>query len=136
MANPRAFVSFDFDHNELEKQFFIGQSKNSRTPFSIEDWSAKSAMPQNQWERIVNEKINKCNMVIVLVGRQMASSIGVKKEIQMAKDNNVPVFGIYVDKANTLSVLPLGLPRNSVIAWEWDGISKKIAEMMRQGKNF
>lgn len=136
MANPRAFISFDFDHNELEKQFFIGQSKNARTPFSIEDWSAKSAMPQNQWERIVNEKINKCNMVIVLVGRQMASSIGVKKEIQMAKDNNIPVFGIYVDKANTLSALPLGLPRSRVIAWEWDSISRKIVEMMRQGKNF
>ena len=40
MANPRAFISFDFDHNESEKNLFIGQSKNSNTPFSIEDWSS------------------------------------------------------------------------------------------------
>ncbi len=68
MENPRAFISFDFDHNEKHKQLFVGQSKNSKTPFSIQDWSVKSPMPQNQWEKIVDSKIRKCNMVIVLVG--------------------------------------------------------------------
>ena len=43
MANPRAFISFDFDHNELQRNLFVGQSKNSRTPFSIEDWSSGMA---------------------------------------------------------------------------------------------
>ena len=96
MADPRAFISFDFDHNETEKILFVGQSKNSKTPFSIQDWSAKSAMPPSQWEKIVEKKIKKCNMVIVLVGKYMVSSVGVKKEIKMANDNNVPVFGVYV----------------------------------------
>ena len=59
MADPRVFISFDFDHNEIEKNLFVGQSKNSKTPFSIQDWSAKSSMPQSQWEAIVKEKINK-----------------------------------------------------------------------------
>ena len=38
MADPRSFISFDFDHNETEKNLFVGQSKNSKTPFSIQDW--------------------------------------------------------------------------------------------------
>ncbi|PEA56059.1 hypothetical protein CON64_05360 [Bacillus pseudomycoides] len=59
MADPRAFISFDFDHNVTEKILFVGQSKNSKTPFSIQDWSAKSAMPQSKWETIVEEKIKK-----------------------------------------------------------------------------
>ena len=63
MADPRAFVSFDFDHDETEKILFVGQAKNSKTPFSIQDWSAKSSMPQAQWKAIVKEKINKCNML-------------------------------------------------------------------------
>lgn len=129
MANPRAFISFDFDHNEIEKMLFAGQIKNSKTPFSVQDWSAKSHMPQTQWEEIVNLKIKKCDMVIVLVGRFMASSIGVKKEIQMAKSNNIPVFGIYVDGANTISNLPDGLTRSQVIGWEWDKIALKVREM-------
>ena len=135
MANPRAFISFDFDHNETEKTLFVGQSKNSKTPFSIEDWSAKSAMPQSQWESIVKDKINKCNMVIVLSGKTMASATGVGKEIEMAKSQNVPVFGIYVDGANTQSNLPKGLARNRTISWNWSGIESAITQMMGEGKN-
>lgn len=132
---PRTFISFDYDHNVLEKQFFVGQAKNSKTPFTISDWSAKSYMPQNEWEEIVEDKINKCNILIVLVGRTMASAIGVKKEIQMAKDNNVPVFGVYVDGANTSSNLPDGLARSKTISWEWDKIAYSISQAMKEGKN-
>ena len=135
MADPRAFISFDFDHNETEKKLFVGQSKNSKTPFSIQDWSAKSSMPQSEWEDIVEKKIKSCNMVIVLVGKYMASSIGVKKEIKMAKNNNVPVYGVYVGGANSSSNLPDGLARSRVVSWKWENISNKIDEMMKQGKN-
>lgn len=135
MADPRAFISFDFDHNETEKTLFVGQSKNSKTPFSIQDWSAKSSMPQSKWEAIVEEKIKKCNMVIVLVGKYIASATGVKKEIKMAKNNNVPVFGVYVGGANTTSNLPDGLSRTRVVKWEWDKIAEMIDKMMGEGKN-
>ena len=135
MSTPRAFISFDFDHNEKQKLYFIGQSKNSRTPFSVQDWSAKSAMPQSQWEQIVEDKIKRCNMVIVLVGRNMSSAIGVRKEVEMAARNNVPVFGVYVDDANYLSNLPIGLARSRVVNWQWDKIAEKIDQRMEQGKN-
>lgn len=59
MSTPRAFISFDFDHNEDEKTLFIGQSKNSKTPFSIQDWSSKSALPEDEWKEIIEEKIIK-----------------------------------------------------------------------------
>ncbi len=135
MANPRTFISFDFDHDETQKILFAGQAKNSKSPFDINDWSAKSSMPQNQWEQLVKEKINKCNILIVLVGKYMASASGVKKEIAMAKSQNVPVFGIYVDGANSLSNLPDGLQRNRTIDWEWDGIASAINQLMGEGKN-
>ncbi|MDP1760420.1 MAG: TIR domain-containing protein [Candidatus Woesebacteria bacterium] len=135
MADPRAFVSFDFDHNETEKILFIGQSKNSKTPFSIQDWSAKSSMPQSQWEAIVKDKINKSNMLIVLVGKTMAGATGVAKEIKMAKDQNVPVFGVYVGGADSTSNLPDGLARNRTIKWDWDAIAAAVKQMMSEGKN-
>jgi hypothetical protein len=135
MADPRAFISFDIDHNSDEKILFAGQAKNSRTPFSVQDWSAKSPMPQSQWEAIVKEKINKCNMVIVLVGKFMASATGVAKEIQMGKDQDVPVFGVYVDGADSNSNLPSGLQRNRTIKWDWDAIANAVDQMMTEGKN-
>lgn len=135
MVDPRAFISFDFDHNETEKNLFVGQSKNSKTPFSIQDWSAKSPMLQSQWEAIVKEKVNKCNMLIVLVGNTMASATGVAKEIKMAKDQNIPIFGVYIDGANSSSNLPDGLQRNRTIKWEWNAIENAIKQMMLEGKN-
>jgi hypothetical protein len=133
MADPRAFISFDFDHNESGKILFVGQGKNSKTPFSIQDWSAKSSLAQSTWEAIVKEKINKCNMV--LSGKTMASATGVDKEIAMAKDQNVPVFGVYVDGAGTSNNLPTGLQRNRTLAWNWDKIADAIDQMMTEGKN-
>lgn len=135
MADPRAFISFDFDHDETEKNLFVGQSKNSKTPFSIEDWSSKSSLPQSEWEKLIKGKINKCNMLIVLSGQTMASATGVSKEITMAKDRDVPVFGVYVDGANSSSNLPKGLARNRTISWKWDDIASAIDQMMGEGKN-
>lgn len=135
MADPRAFISFDFDNNSGEKLYFVGQSKNSKTPFSIEDWSSKAHLPQNEWEELIHGKINKCNMLIVLVGKSMSSATGVVKEIAFAKEHNVPVFGVYVGGANSESNLPTGLQRNRTISWNWESIANAIDQMMTEGKN-
>ena len=135
MADPRAFISFDFDHNETSRMLFVGQAKNSKTPFSIQDWSSKSALRQDEWEESIGGKIAKCNMVIVLVGKTMASATGVAKEIKMAKGSDVPVFGVYVDGADATSNLPAGLARNRTITWTWDGIAAAVTQMMGEGKN-
>ncbi|WP_167536343.1 hypothetical protein [Streptomyces ficellus] len=51
MANPRAFPSFVFDHNELQKKMFTGPAvSDSPAPFTVEEWSSKISLPQNQWE--------------------------------------------------------------------------------------
>jgi len=135
MAAPRAFISFDFDNNSTEKMLFAGQIKNSRTPFTMEDWSSKEVLAQSKWQDLIKAKMNNCHMLIVLVGRHMSSATGAMKEIEMAKEQDVPMFGVYVDGANTLSNLPTGLARNRVISWDWDKIASAVSQMMTEGKN-
>lgn len=136
MAVPRAFTSFDFDHNETQMILFRGQAKSdSPTSFTVHDWSSKTVLPQSQWEALIKDKMANTNMCIVLVGRSMASAAGVAKEIAMAKDLNVPVFGVYVDGANSGSPLPVGLQRNRTMAWKWDLIASAVRQMMGEGKN-
>ncbi len=53
----------------------------------------------------------------------------------MAKELNVPVFGVYVDGAGTSSTLPAGLQRNRTTAWKWDLIAAAVRQMMGEGKN-
>ena len=135
MAAPRAFISFDYDNNLTDKILFVGQIKNSRTPFSAEDWSARESLPQAVWERRLKEKINKCHLMIVLVGKSMRTATGVAKEIVFAKDQDVPFFGVYVDGAGPSSTLPTGLSRNRTISWDWDNIAMAVGQMMVEGKN-
>lgn len=135
MPDPRAFISFDFDNDENQKVMFVGQSKNSRTPFSIQDWSSKSHLPQSQWEAIIADKISRTNMVIVLVGQRAYAATGVAKEIAMAAKADLPFFGVYVDGANTSTPLPAGLARNRIIPWTWDGIANAVSQMMTEGRN-
>lgn len=135
MANPRAFISFDFDNNSTEKLLFSDQAKNSRTPFNIEDWSSKESLPQKEWEELIKSKINKCNMLIVLVGKKTHTATGVLKEIAFAKSQDVPVFGVYVGGADDSTTLPTGLQRNRTIDWDWDDIARAIDQVMKEGKN-
>ena len=135
MADPRAFISFDIDHNSKEKVLFPGQAKNSKTPFNIEDWSVKKKFPESNWKAQVREKIKRSNMVIVLVGKYMASADGVDTEITISNEEDVPFFGVYVGGANTNSNLPKGLARNHTISWDWDKISNAVDQMMKEGKN-
>lgn len=136
MADPRAFLSFDFDHNLTQKTLFAGQAKTSSpTPFTVHDWSSKIALSEAEWERLIKDKMASTNMCIVLVGRSMASATGVAKEISMAKELNVPVFGVYVDGAGESSTLPAGLARNRTVAWTWPTVAAAVEQMMGEGKN-
>ncbi|MDR0602693.1 MAG: TIR domain-containing protein [Bacteroidales bacterium] len=135
MANPRVFISFDFDNNLTEKNLFVGQAKNSRTPFSIEDWSSKESLPQKEWEELIKSKINKCNMLIVLVGKKTYTAAGVAREISFAKTQDVPIFGVYVGGTDSTTTLPTGLQRNRTIDWNWDDIADAIDQVVKEGKN-
>ena len=136
MTKPRAFLSFDFDHDAQAKILFAGQCHAlSPTPFTAQDWSSKEALPQHTWEETIRGKINRTNMMIVLVGEHMGSATGVVTEIAMAHAMSVPIFGVYANGAGRLSMLPTGLIRSRVVPWEWDKIAAMVPQMMTEGKN-
>lgn len=135
IRNPRTFISFDFDHDAPLRDLFAGQARNSRTPFNIENWSSKFALPQRTWEQTIEDKISRCHIMIVLVSPHTYRAVGVAKEIAMAQRKNVPYFGIYVSGANSSTPLPAGLPRSRVITWTWDGIASMITRLSGEGKN-
>jgi MTH538 TIR-like domain (DUF1863) len=135
MTPPRAFISFDYDNNLGHKVLFAGQSSNSKVAFTIQDWSSKEPLPQSKWEDLIKDKVSRCHMMIVLVGKQMRTSIGVAKEIQMATECNVPIFGVYVDGAGVFHDLPVGLSRYRVVGWDWEKVASMVQQMMSEGKN-
>ena len=135
MADSRAFISFDADNNYDEKVLFCGQTYLASVPFSVQDWSSKQVLPQKIWEQTIADKISRCHMLIVLVGKKTSFAAGVAKEIAMASKTNVPLFGVYVGGADSTTALPVGLQRNRTIPWKWEQISAAVDQMLREGKN-
>ena len=64
----KAFISFDYDHDEELKVALVGQAKNPDSPFSINDMSIKEAITSN-WKYYARQRIRNCDVVIVICGR-------------------------------------------------------------------
>jgi MTH538 TIR-like domain (DUF1863) len=133
---PRAFISFDFDHDQQIRHLFAGQCrKNSPTPFSAQDWSSKEALPQRQWEDLISAKIEQCHFMFVLVSPTAHRAHGIAKEISMATKHRVPMIGVYIAGADETTPLPAGLSRADAVAWEWKSIAATVRRALTQGKN-
>lgn len=86
----RAFISFDYDHDARLKDLLVGQAKNPDTPFSIADWSIKTASPT--WKTEARKRIKAAGLVIVLCGEHTNTAVGVAEELRIAKEEGIPYF--------------------------------------------
>jgi|SRR3954462_7579199 hypothetical protein len=135
METPKAFISFDYEKNSNENLQFLELLKKSNISLVIDSCSRKPTLPENQWQNVVSDKINYCNMLIVLAGKTTASVKGVLQEIEAARLQNIPVFGIYVGGADNTTALPIGLKRERTVNLEGYEIADEIKQAMKEGKN-
>ncbi len=121
IGRKRVFVSFDFDNDKVLKDFIVGQSRLPDSPFEIADWSMKEATPQRNWETEARGRIKRADIVIVMLGNQTNRAPGVLKEVQMAKDENIPIKQIigYRD-GNPTPISGLG----QAISWNWETLKR------------
>ena len=134
--DPRAFLSYDFDHDDGARRLFSSRAvEKSPTPFVVQAWSCKEELDAARWDQLLAARLALCHVMVVLVGRHMATAQGVAREIDVAGHVGVPFFGVYVDGADTTSKLPAGLVRSRTILWNWNAIGTAIDRMMAEGKN-
>ncbi len=123
MTKKRAFISFDYDHDEDLRNLLVGQAKNPDSPFDIADWSVKEPWPQLEWEQRCLEKIKRTDGTVVLVGEHTSRASGVLAEIRLAKQAGVPYFGIH-GRSGKSCPAPAGLEK--VYNWTWDNLKALI----------
>ncbi len=122
--NNRIFISFAIE-DETFRTFLVGQARNEKSPFSFVDMSAKEAWDE-KWKTNCRTKIKGCDGVIALVSKNTANADGALWEISCAKEEKIPVRGIYVDKNNKPAVLPNELTGVRVMEWTWENIAAFI----------
>ncbi len=132
MAKKRVFISFDYDDVRY-RDFLIGQAKNPNSPMEIEDWSLREPFDE-KWKTQCRERIKKVDVVLQLVGKNTHKAKGAVWEVKCAKEEGIPVFGVYIDK-NDKGKIPESLSGSRVINWSWDGIANMVKRLCPSKKS-
>ena len=75
MAQKRAFISFDYDHDEGAKIMLAGQAKLPDSPFDFKDASVKDHLT-GDWKEKVRRRMDNVDVLIVLCGEEDSQSNG------------------------------------------------------------
>ncbi len=120
--DKRIFIAFaveDKNYRDLLK----GQSLNTDTPFDYVDMSAKEPW-SNSWKTNCRTRIKGCDGVIALLSSNSLKADGQKWEIKCAKDEDVPLLGVYIHSNDTSYPSEMNGVRK--IKWSWDGMADFI----------
>lgn len=119
MSKKAVFIAFAIE-DEKQRDLLKGQSLNTNSPFEYIDMSVKEAY-ETDWKSKVRTRIKRSDGIIALVSKNSLSSTGQKWEIQCAREEDVPVIGIWAysnDRTNLSGV--------KTTTWTWPHIEDFI----------
>ncbi|RXD04887.1 TIR domain-containing protein [Sphingomonas sp. UV9] len=120
MADKKViFVAFAIE-DEGQRNLLKGQSLHTTSPFEYIDMSVKEAYAE-EWKTKVRTRIRRSDGVIALISKNSLTSSGQKWEIACAKEEGVPVLGIWAYSNDSTAV-------SGVVAkaWSWKTIADFI----------
>lgn len=123
MSKKRVFISFDFDNDKKLKDFIIGQSKLSDSPFSVFDHSLKEAAPERDWKDKARAAIKRSDIVVVMVGPYTSNAAGVLAEVTMAREEGVSIVQVIGYKDGNYAAVPNA---GRLYRWNWDNLKKLL----------
>lgn len=122
-TKKRVFISFAME-DERQRDFLVGQARLEKSPFEFVDMSVKE--PWNEkWKTNCRTKIKGCNGVIALISKNTAKADGAKWEIKCAKDEKIPIVGMYA-YSDDRATAPAELGSTRIMTWTWDNMKTFI----------
>jgi hypothetical protein len=125
MAKKRAFISFDYDHDDGAKLMLAGQAKNPDTPFDFSDGSVKDHLPGDGKEK-VRRRMDNIDVVIVLCGQYTHTANGVTAELTIAREKSKPYFLLAAYSDVNCTKPTSALATDKVYRWTWDNLKALI----------
>lgn len=126
MSTKRAFVSFDFDHDEDLRNLLVGQAKNPDSPFEIKDRSIKEPLT-GDWKEKVRRRMDNVDVVIVICGEYTHTAAGVAAELTIARGANKPYFLLWGRSDKTCTKPKTASESDKIYEWNWNNLKKLIA---------
>lgn len=116
------FVAFAIE-DERMRDFLKAHTRLDHCPFEYIDMSVKDAYDRD-WKNKVRTRIRRSDGLIALISENSESSSGQKWEIQCAREEGVPILGIWAYKDDR-TIIP-GIP---IKEWKWDIINSFIEKI-------
>lgn len=125
MARKRAFISFDYDHDEGAKIMLAGQAKHPDSPFDFTDASVKEHLT-GDWKDKIRRRMANIDVAIILCGQWTHLANGVAEELAIAREKGKPYFllAAYADKVCTRPATSLA--SDKVYKWTWDNLKALV----------
>lgn len=124
MKKKRVFVSFDFDHDRVLKEFIIGQARLPDSPFEVVDHSLKEAAPERDWQTKARAAIKRTELVLVVVGQHTHRAQGVIKEVAMAREEDIPIVQVIGYRDGNYTSVPNA---GRLYTWNWDNLKRLLS---------
>jgi hypothetical protein len=122
IRDKRLFIAFAVEDKNY-RDLLRGQTLTKNSTFSYTDMSAKRPW-DNAWKTNCRTRIKGCDGVIALLSRNSLNADGQKWEIKCAKEEGVPILGVYIHRNDTSSPAEMNGVRK--INWSQDDIGKFI----------
>ena len=126
MAMKRAFISFDFDHDEELRDALVGQAKMPNSPFSIADWSVREPFV-GDWRSKVRSRIRRTDLTIVICGIHTHTAKGVAAELTITREEGNPYFLLRGRPRRVCTKPAMALRSDKIYKWTWDNLRELIA---------
>ena len=130
MTAKRAFISFDFDHDDDLRNALVGQAKYPNSPFDIVDASVRKHL-RGDWEMQVRRRIQRADLVIVMCGERTHEAEGVAIEVTIAQQEGVDYFLLRGHSDRVCTKPASARSDDEMHDWTWDNLRKLI-----DGKTF
>ena len=130
MTAKRAFISFDFDHDDNLRNALVGQAKYPNSPFEIVDASVRRHL-RGDWESQVRRRIERADLAIVMCGERTHEAEGVAIEVRIAQEEGVDYFLLRGHSDRVCTKPTSARSDDEMHEWTWDNLRKLI-----EGKTF
>lgn len=125
MAKKRAFISFDYDHDEGTKIMLAGQANLSDSPFEFKDASLKEPLT-GDWKEKIRRRMDNIDVVIVLCGEKTHTATGVAEELRIAQEKGKDYFLLKAYSNKTCTKPVSAKFSDNLYNWTWPNLKALI----------
>jgi hypothetical protein len=120
LPTKRIFIAFAMEDKFARDNLVFQAKQQANTPFDFIDMSVKKPW-DSQWKTNCRAKIRGCDGLIAFISPNTPNAEGARWEIQCAKEEGIPIRGIWVYKDDARG-RPSELGTTMVSYWTWDNI--------------